>query len=220
MRKYSEIQKTVLKYAQTLYLDKLVAGTSGNISIYDTEHNVVAITPGSEDYMKMTWERIVIIDLQGNVIEGSGKPSSEWRMHTEIYKRRSDIKAVVHTHSPYATGFAVLHEDIPVILLEMIPWIKGDIRVSELALPGTVEVGTVALEVLRERYACLLRNHGVIAVGETIQKAYTRAAYVEDAAKIFYISKTAGTPHMIPEEMIRMMQVKLTPPLEKDVNLA
>ena len=205
MNKFAEAQDAILKYAKALYLDKLVAGTSGNISLYDPEQGLIVITPGSEDYMTMTRDRVMVIDLDGAVIAGGGKPSSEWRLHAGIYKSRSDIKAVVHTHSPYATGFAVLHENIPVILIEMIPWLRGDIKIAEFAIPGTAEVGMKALEVLADRHACLLANHGVLAVGDTIQKAYTRASYVEDAAKIYYLAKTSGTPRLVAEDAQKIM---------------
>lgn len=208
MNKHTKLKEAVLEYSQSLYLDKLVAGTSGNISVYDAQEGIIAITPGSENYMKMTSDSVILIDMDGHIIQGAGKPSSEWRMHTEIYRNRNDIKAVVHTHSPYATGFAVIHEGVPVILTEMVPWLKGDIPLSDFALPGTVEVGEVALEALCERHACLLRNHGVIAVGETLQKAYTRAAYVEDASMIYYLARTCGTPQPVPESVVRMMMGK------------
>lgn len=203
------MKKEILQYAQRLYRDKLVTGTSGNISIFDSENNCVVITPSSKEYMKITEDNIIIMDFDGNVIEGIGKPSSEWRMHVEIYRNRRDIKAVVHTHSPYATGFAVLNESIPIILIEMVPWLNGEIQVAEFALPGTVEMGATALKVLTDKYACLLSNHGVLAVGESIQKAYNRVAYVEDAAKIYFISKAIGEPKLLPESAVRHMMSKL-----------
>ena len=204
----NEARRQVVDYAQRLYIDKLVAGTSGNISIYDSDSGVVAITPTSEDYMQMTEDSIILIDMDGNTIEGAGKPSSEWPMHTELYKNRKDIKAVVHTHSPYATGFAVLGETIPVILLEMVPRLKGCIPVTELALPGTIDTAMVALRSLENHDVCLLRNHGVITVGCALEQAYTRAVYVEESAVIYNIAKTCGVPQLIPDDMISDMMKK------------
>lgn len=201
----TNLRKEVLCYAQRLYTDKLVSGTSGNISVYDPESNLVVITPSSEDYIEMTDDRVVVIDLDGNVVSGDAKPSSELRMHVEIYKNRKDIKSVVHTHSPYATGFAVLNEPIPLILTEMIPWLNGQIEVSPLCIPGTSELGIAALDVLENKYACLLGNHGVLAVGDSLRTAYDRALYVEDAAKVYYIAKSIGEPCIIPEHVVRKM---------------
>jgi L-ribulose-5-phosphate 4-epimerase len=201
----TNLRKEVLHYAQKLYKDRLVSGTSGNISVYDPESNLVVITPGSEDYMEMTEDRIVVIDLDGNVVSGDAKPSSEWPMHAEIYKNRKDIKSVVHTHSPYATGFAVLNEPIPLILTEMIPWLKGQIEVTPLCIPGTAELGIAALSVLEDKNVCLLSNHGVLAVGDSLRIAYDRAVYVEDAARVYYIAKSIGEPCLIPEPVVMKM---------------
>ncbi len=203
-----KLKHDILEYAQSLYKDKLVAATSGNISFFDRENNIMAITPSSQSYMKMGTENIMILDACGNIIEGVGRPSSEWQMHAEIYKSRSDINSVVHTHSPYATAFAVLNEDIPIILVEMVPYLKGDLKVSKFALPGTADVGKVALEVLKNRNACLLANHGVVAVGADVEEAYTAAAYAEDVAKIYGKAKTLGVPVMVDKKSVEAMNLK------------
>jgi L-ribulose-5-phosphate 4-epimerase len=207
--KFINIKEQILQYAQRMHSDGLVAGTSGNISIFDSDERVMAITPSSEDYMEMTLNSIVVMDLKGNIIEGKNRPSSEYRMHTEIYKNRQDIKSVVHTHSPYATGFAVLHEPVPVILIEMLPWLKGEIPVCEFALPGTSELGVEALKVLVSCHACLISNHGVLAVGENIQKAYMRAIYTEDAARIYHIAKSVGEPVLVPYDALSEMRKRM-----------
>lgn len=207
--KFNTIKEQVLKYAQRLHSDGLVAGTSGNISIFDSDERVMAITPGSLDYMKMTVNSIVVMDLQGNIIDGGKKPSSEYRMHAEIYKNRQDIKSVAHTHSPYATGFAVLREPVPVILIEMLPWLNGEIPVCEFAMPGTSELGTEVLKVLVNCHACLISNHGVLTVGENIQKAYMRAIYTEDAARIYHIAKSVGKPNLVPVNAVAVMRKRM-----------
>lgn len=207
--KYETIRSEIVAYAQKLYHERLVSCTSGNISVrLPDEPELMAITPGSEDYLTMTPERVVIMRLDGTVVDGPNRPSSEWRMHAGIYAARGDIGAVVHTHSAYATAFAVLHRPIPVCLSEMVPWLGGDVGVAPFGLPGTAILAETALPLLRERYACLLGNHGVLAVADTLPLAYTRAAYVEDAARVCCIAQTMGQPVLLTQEEIEKVRGK------------
>ncbi|KPU46104.1 L-fuculose phosphate aldolase [Oxobacter pfennigii] len=195
-----ELKKDVLNIAKASYNIGLVVGTSGNASAYDPECMLLAITPSSMDYGVMKLEDIVVIDLEGNIVHGNLMPSSEWRMHAVLYKHKRDIKAIIHTHSPYATSLGVLGKSIPLILIEMIPSIGGDIPVAEFALPGSAELGFEALKVLDKRYGCILKNHGTLAVGRSLNEAYFRALYMEDAAKIYHHALSLGTPQLISEE--------------------
>lgn len=195
--KIKGLKREVLLTAKKAYEEKLMAGTSGNMSIYDEASGNMIITPSSYDYGIMEEKDIVVIDLDGNLVEGIHKPSSEWRMHAEIYKRLPKVKAIVHTHSPYATSFAVNHQEIPVILIEMIPFIKGSVEVSPYAEQGSAEVGLNAVPILERKNACLMANHGVVAVGENIEQAYINSIYVEDTAKIYHMALSVGTPFEI-----------------------
>ena len=192
--KFQEIREKVVAHSQELFQAGLFAVTSGNLSIFDRENNVVAITPSGFPYMKMTAEDIVLITLDGEVIEGIHRPSSEWKLHTAVYKNRPDINACVHTHSPYATALAVNRQALPSILAEMAyAFGKGDVPVAPIARPGSEEVGTGAVDALgKEKYACLLANHGALAVGNTLEKACDRAYYLEDSAKIYSYAKATG----------------------------
>jgi len=169
----------------------------------------MAITPSSIPYEVMGTDDIMLINLDGEIIEGKHRPSSEWRMHAVIYKNRQDVNAIVHTHSPYATAFAVNGETIPIILIEMIPFIGGEISVAKFALPGTEEVGLEALKVLNGSNVCLMANHGVIAIGESLEQAYIRTVYAEDAAKIYSIAKSNGNINLVPEEFVIAMKNRL-----------
>ncbi len=162
----------VLKTAKAGYREGLFAGTSGNLSARDPGSGLIVITPTSLPYDSMTSADLVVMDGDGRVVEGNRKPSSEWRMHLRMYKGREDVLAVFHTHSPYATSFAVLRKPIPPVLTEMIPFIGGDIPVAEFALPGSPELGASALRALESRNACLLANHGVVAVGASVEEAH------------------------------------------------
>lgn len=199
MTTISQLKQSVLQTARKAYEEKLMAGTSGNMSIYNPEEKHMIITPSSYDYSIMEEKDIVVTDLEGNIIEGCHKPSSEWRMHAEIYKHLPQVRAVVHTHSPYATSFAVNHQEIPVILIEMIPFLKGKLEVSDYAEQGSAQVGLNAVPILKRKNACLMANHGVVAVGATMEEAYINSVYVEDTAKIYHMALITGQPAVIPD---------------------
>lgn len=197
---YEALREALCRYGRRMYQEGLVSCTSGNLSVRIPDHpQWMAITPGSESYDTMTADRIVILDLDGTVIDGPENPSSEWRMHAGIYRARPDITAIVHTHSAYATAFAVLNREIPEVLAEMRPWLGGSVQVAPYTPMGTFRMAELALEPLRQRHGCLLGNHGVLAVADSLDLAYTRAAYIEDAARIYQIALTVGQPVVLPE---------------------
>lgn len=202
----NDLRAAVLETARKMYAEELVAGTSGNTSSYDKERGLMAITPSSIPYLDMEVEDIVLMQLDGTIVDAKHKPSSEWKMHAKIYIERSDVTAVVHTHSPYATGFAVCNKRIPVILIEMVPYIGGDVPVAKYAQPGSESLGDEALKVLHNRTGCLLANHGTISIGSNMRDAYESAVYIEDAAKIYNYATTVGEVVEISEEDIKQMR--------------
>lgn len=206
MKTLNELKKEIVHASQTAFDQKLFAGTSGNLSVYIKEQNKVIITPSCVRYETMTIDDLVVIDLDGNVLEGYNVPSSEWRMHCAIYKNKEDVSAVFHTHSPYATSFAVVNKTIPTILIEMVPFLGGAVEVAKFARPGTEDVGLEALKVLEGKGGCLLASHGVLTIGDSIGQSYIRAEYVEDAAKIYHYALQAGEPQVISDEMINLMK--------------
>ena len=183
--------------AKKAFADKMFAATSGNLSIYDRENNRMYITPGSYPYEIMTADDVMVIDLDGNILEGPHKPSSEWSMHAAVYRANENAGAIVHTHSPYATAFAINNMPIPVVLYEIVFFLGGDIPVAEGAIPGTDAVGENCVKVLKDRYGCLMGNHGALAYGDTLERAYTRALYIEDAAKAYSIALSHGPVKVI-----------------------
>lgn len=208
MSSYDQMRKRVQEIALKSYMEGLVAGTSGNVSEYDHETGIMAITPSNVDYKLMKMEDVVLMKLDGEIIEGEFKPSSEWKMHAEVYKNLKHVNAVIHTHSPRATSFAVIHETIPVILVEMLPFLGGDIPLANFGLPGTSELGAEAVRALNNRNSCLLSNHGVLAIGNNLDQAYIRAVYVEDAATIYHYARQLGNPHLVPSDAIDTLKKK------------
>lgn len=200
----AEIRAELLKITRRAYFqDHMFAATSGNLSVYDRQTGRMYITPGSFPYEDMTEDDMMVIDLDGNVLEGKHKPSSEWKLHAAIYRNFEDVCAVVHTHSPYATSFAINHMNIPVVLYEIAWFLGGDIPVAEGALPGSPEVGENCVKVLKERNGCLMGNHGAVAMGETLAQAYTRAVYIEDAAKAYSLALTHGPVRVVESAEVR-----------------
>ena len=192
-----ETKAALVRQAQQAFMDRMFAATSGNLSVYDRETGRMYITPGSFPYMDMTPEDVMVIDLDGNILEGPHKPSSEWRLHAEVYRAKENVNAVVHTHSPYATAFSINNLPIPVVLYEIVYFLGGDVPCAEGAIPGTKAVGENCVKVLNDRYGCLMGNHGTLAIGDTLARAYTRALYIEDAAKAYSLALSHGPVRVI-----------------------
>ena len=126
-------------------------------------------------------------------------------MHAAVYSSNEMVNAIVHTHSPYATAFAINNMSIPVVLYEIAFFLGGDIPCAEGALPGTDAVGENCVKVLKDRYGCLMGNHGALAVGDTLDRAYTRAVYIEDAAKAYSIALSHGPVKVIDRADVQRM---------------
>lgn len=198
MEPYQSLCEEIVLTARAAYAQRLFSGTSGNLSARaDASH--MLITPTSIRYESLSPEDIVLMKLDGSEISGRLAPSSEWRMHAEVYRAYPGIGAVFHTHSPYATAYAVVHKPIPETLIESRLFLGGELPCAPYAVPGTRAVGLSALPFLSEHGGCLLGNHGVLAVGETIAEARLRAEYIEDAAHINYLAQTLGIPAVLPD---------------------
>ena len=194
------IKEQVIEGVRFITSHDLVAGTAGNVSIIDRDTNIVYITPTSFPYDQMTPDDVVGITLDGEVVDGRHVPSSEWLLHTQIYKAYDHVGAIAHTHSAYATSFAVSSEPIPFILIEMTKSMGGDVPVAKFGMPATDEVGKEAVKVLKDRNACLLESHGAVAVGADLPQACQRASILEEIAKVYHYAKLNGHVRLIPEE--------------------
>lgn len=192
------LQQEIVDRSLQAFRAGLFSGTSGNMSCFLPETGQMLITPTSVRYEELRAEDVVVMDLEGNSASAL-RPSSEWRMHAEIYKHFPEVHAVFHTHSPYATAFAATRQSIPAVLIEAHMFLGGEIRCADYATPGTAAVGLNAIPALEGRGGCTLANHGVLAVGSDLAQAYLRAEYIEDLAKIYAYAKTIGTPVELPE---------------------
>ena len=184
------LRKHIIETAIAFNTSGLSVGTSGNLSARTSKGYL--ITPSGIPYHQLKAADIVEMDLQGNVVHGDLKPSSEWHFHQDIYLAREEINAIVHVHSDYATGIACTRQDIPAFHY-MVARAGGDsIRCAEYATFGTDALSQNAVKALQGRNACLLANHGMIALGESIDSAYKLAEEIENIAKQYYISKQLG----------------------------
>ena len=178
-------RELVFRAARGMWEMGLVVGSSGNVSL--RAGDVIYITPSGIPYRYLRPELIVELDTNGNPLRGISEPSSEWRMHLLIYREIPEVKAVVHTHSPYATAAAVkgrlecLHDEAALLFGREVP-------VARHAPPGTWELARAAVEALKgERHVCLLSCHGAVATGSTLTEALHRAAALEEAARIYFL---------------------------------
>jgi L-ribulose-5-phosphate 4-epimerase len=194
-------RKLIFDMAKRCYRDGILTMSNGNISVYDPESGIMTITPSSVHYEELELEDIVQMQLDGTKINGKRKPSSEWRMHSVVYSELKEVRAQIHTHSPYAASFSVNKMNIPVIMIEMAAVLGGSIKVADFAMPGTFDVGVNTVKALHERNACLLQNHGLLAVGENLVKAYERAVCLEEAAHIYSLALNNGDITVIPDEI-------------------
>ena len=185
----------------------LVVGTSGNVSARTPDGNVL-VTPSGLDYWAMVAEEVVLVDLGGAVIEGSFEPSVEWPMHTGIYRARPETGGIVHTHARYSTTLACLNREIaPVHYMLAVLSDEGRVPLARYATYGTEELWRNAADALGDSHkACLLSNHGTIAVGGTVGEDYARTELLEEMAEIYHHATVAGEPVVLtPEQMAEVV---------------
>jgi len=187
-------------YEGNLMLSKagLVTWTSGNVSGRDPETGYVVIKPSGVRYEQMAVSDMVIVDLEGNVIEGDLKPSVDTATHLYVYCHRSDVSGMVHTHSPFATAFAAVGRPIPVYLTAMADEFGEAIPVGAYAKIGGQEIGREIVRSIGDSRAILLKNHGVFTVGSSVTDAVKAAVMVEDVARTVYYALQLGQPDEIP----------------------
>ncbi len=195
-------REQVARYCRKLSTSRLTTGTSGNISIFNRESGLFAISPGSLDYDKMTPEDIVVLNLEARVVDGCRRPSSEVLLHQMCYLARKDINAVVHTHSPKATTLAVLGWDLPAVHYVIAFGGGATIPCAPYRLFGTPELAETAVQYLDGKYGCLLASHGVLAAGPDIGHAYTLAEQIEFCADVYLRARMVGTPNILSDEQM------------------
>lgn len=200
-------RQQIVDYLNKLIPSGLTKGTGGNISVFDPATGYMAISPSGLDYDQLKAEDVVVTDLQGTIIDGKRKPSSEWSMHAIFYQRRDDIEAIVHTHSPFAKTLASLRWDLPAVSY-LVAFAGPDVRCSEYATFGTPELAETAFEGMKDRRAVLLANHGLLAGAQDLANAFSVAEEIEFCCEIYYRAKTVGEPVILDAAEMELMAEK------------
>jgi L-ribulose-5-phosphate 4-epimerase len=200
----SELREEVCTLHAQLPLNNLVAWTSGNLSARDPETDLVVIKPSGIRFEHLTSKNMVVVDLDGNFVEGDYKASSDTASHCFIYRHMPKVYGVVHTHSRYATAFAVVGRSIPCFTTAMGDEFGGEIPCGGFALVGGQEIGQRVVEALDNSRSpsCLLVNHGVFAVGPSAEKAVKAAIMTEDNAATMFLAYQLGEPVPITQKDI------------------
>ncbi len=205
-----QLKEEVYKLHLELPKNNLVVWTTGNVSARDPESGLVVIKPSGIPYDELRPEHHVVVNLQGDVVEGDLKPSSDTASHLYIYRHREDVNGVVHTHSPYATAFAALGQPIPVYLTEMGDEFGCPIPCAGFALIGDEEIGRQVVEHIGSSPAVLLKQHGVFTVGPTAEAAVKAAVMTENVARTVWLALQLGQPEEIPPEDVAKLHHRYT----------
>lgn len=190
--------------------NELVKWTGGNVSARDPETGLVVIKPSGVRYEVLRPEDHVVVNLDGEVVEGKLKPSSDTASHLYIYRHREDVNGVVHTHSPYATAFAAVGKSVPCCLTAIADEFGGPIPCADFALIGGEAIGKQVIEHIGSSKAVLLKQHGVFTVGETATAAVKAAVMVEDVAKAVWLALQIGEVMPIDSESIEKLHNRYT----------
>ena len=200
---YKYIREEVFQTVMKARSSGLIRLSAGNISSR-TEDGMVAITPTNMMYDIMRPEDIAIVAIDGKLVDAPKKPSSETPMHIAIFRNLPEVGAICHTHSAYAMAFATLGNEVPVVCLEL--YVCGaPIPVAPWAAPGTTEAGIVTVDIFSKRpelKICLLRNHGLVAIGKDLDNAYELAFNAEVGMQTYHLALQVGQPVPIAKELL------------------
>lgn len=207
-REEQKLRQEIIDTCLAMNAQGINQGTSGNVSV--RHGKAMLITPSGVPYEALTPADIVAMPLEGDdgAYDGKLAPSSEWRFHLDILRSRPDAGAVVHTHSTYATALAICGAEIPAVHYMIAAAGGPTIRVAPYATYGTEALSRNALTALKDRSACLLANHGVIATGPSLQRALWLAGEVETLAKQYIVARSFGTPQLLPDDEIAVVVEK------------
>lgn len=203
-----EVKKQICEIGQRIYNKGFVAANDGNITVKVSD-NVIFATPTGVSKGYMTPDMLIKVDMQGNVIDGKLKPSSELKMHLRVYKERPDVQAVVHAHPPTATGFAIAGIPLDKYTMPEAVISLGTVPLTEYGTPSTEEIPNAISGALQDHDAVLLENHGALTVGNSLLNAYFKMETLEFFAKISLIARQlGGEQELTCDQIEKLMQVR------------
>ena len=186
-----EAKQKIWEAGKRLLAEGLVKGTWGNISLR-VDPKTMVITPSGREYQDLKPEEIVEVNILTYEYKGKIKPSTEFKMHAEIFKKRTLINAVIHTHPPSASTVAAARREVPPVLDDMAQIIGPTVRVADYARSSTKKINKVALKALQGRMACLLANHGAVCLGRDLEEAFVVSQVLEKACRAFIEAEFLG----------------------------
>ncbi|NHJ20528.1 MAG: hypothetical protein EAX91_06280 [Candidatus Lokiarchaeota archaeon] len=197
-------KEEIVRICKRLLDDSHVIGSAGNVSMRIRRENeeMVLITPSNVNYEEMVSSDILIINLDGKVIEGERNPSVEKNLHLGIYKEREDVNAIIHSHGVFSTILSTLNLTLPPVMEELVPYLGGEVKCAKYGEAGSLDLAENVLASLEERNAVILANHGSLCCGSHLEGAYTVLRYLERGSKIYYLAKLIKEPSLLPEDTI------------------
>jgi len=207
MKSPQELKKQMLEVCRRMYVKGFVAANDGNVSTRINEK--ILITPTGKSKGFLMAEDLVWVDLDGKKLEGKLRPTSELLMHLFVYKKRKDVKAVVHAHPAYSTALAIAGIKLPDSIMPEVITSLGKVPLAPYGTPSTREVPDSISDLIKYHDAIILRNHGVLTVGENLAEAYFRLERVEHYAQVFCLAKTLGKVRKLsPKQLEKLSEIK------------
>ena len=200
-------RELVLKHCRKMITSKLTTGSGGNVSIFNRKEKLVAVSPGSMDYFEIEADDIMVVSPEGKIVDGQNSPSSETQFHLALYRHRSDVNAVIHSHSVFATAVSCLRQEIPP-LHYLVGLIGDKIPITEYATFATNELAQNIVKGIGTANAALLANHGAVSVGPDIETCFIIAEHVELLAQMYIYTKSIGSPVLLDAEEMSRLQSK------------
>ncbi len=188
---YEQQKQEVINAGIAMDRYDLIALSGGNVSVR-MENNDILVTPSGMIYGDMVPSDVLVVDLEGNIKEGTRKPSVDTKALLYIFQHRPDIHAVIHTHQPYATAIGLVQDEFPVVVTTLANATKGPVKVCPFSSAASIDMGIQTVENLGSQLAVILKHHGVMAVGKSLHEALYACVYLEEAAKTYLIAKSAG----------------------------
>lgn len=198
----------VVEYGKKLVTENLTDGTGGNISVFDPEQGLMAISPSGMDYFSIKPEDVVIMNLDGEIVDGDRKPSSEKDLHLEIYKNKPGMTAAVHTHSMFCTVLGCLGQPIYSVHYVLADAATDVVPVTPYVTYGTKELALAAVKTMGDAKATLLANHGFISCGKDIGDAFGIARECEWVSQIQWRCSCIGQPNILPKDEMERVMIK------------
>ena len=199
------LKSHVLRVAKELMELGINPLTQGNISTRDPKTNLIVITPHDFSYAQMSEEDLVVVDIDGNVVEGNREPSAETAVHCAVYQARKHIYGVIHSEPIYANAFGIINKAIEPVFVNMAIDVGGAVPVMPFADSGNSDFGKKMLDIMGDRNAIIWANHGMLAMGNTLDKAFHCTVTVEIGAKMYHLALQHGEPFVIPQEKIKSL---------------